>query len=231
MPRTRTPRCQKCCRQHHKCTYSQPDVCDNCLKTGTECRPMIVRKQLRPLKDKPLPLRHSWHVKKCDRCRRGHMRCEPNDRVWPDKCHRCLITGYQCSPARTGQEQLEYDAGILGQQKQPPTSTMPLPHLASSFELESSSDSDSSASIPAKLPERPNPERIQEAKDPKLTAQLKSTIQEMEAEFAEVLKSEQARFDKSMSELRAKHEQELRLQRERYEARIDDLIQIMKKIR
>ncbi|KAI0596675.1 hypothetical protein F4775DRAFT_290309 [Biscogniauxia sp. FL1348] len=243
-PGDRSARCQKCFRQHHKCVYSQPGTCDNCLKTGVECTPLVVRNQPRVRRNRAQPVRHSWGTKKCDRCRRGHKRCEPDNRIWPEKCHRCSVTGYPCSPARTGPEQLEHDirAGIAQAQRLQPSDMLQLqsPHVGSSFELQpepdsssdSDSESDSNASVPAVLPTKSS--KPEESKDSKMVGsdlKMKQTIQDMEAEFADVLKSEQARFEKIINELKASHERELKEQRERYEGRIDDLIQILKNLK
>ena len=50
----------------------------------------------------------------------------------------------------------------------------------------------------------------------------------MEAEFNEVLKSEQEKHKKEIEELKGEHQKELNTQRHKYEQRIDDLIKIMK---
>ncbi|KAI1489710.1 hypothetical protein F5X96DRAFT_639476 [Biscogniauxia mediterranea] len=225
-PRARSKRCEKCFLRHQKCKYSQPGSCDYCLKVGIECLP-LVRGRLRS--------------RKCDRCQRGHKQCEPVDRVWPEKCHRCSVAGYPCSPARTAPEQLEHDkrTGYLQSQQLLETDMFQSPYVGSSFELEpepepdsdSDSDSDSSASIPAVLPTNSKPGASKNAKTDESALHMKQTIQDMETEFADVLKSEQARFEKIINELKANHEKELKRQRERYEGRIDDLIQILKNIK
>ncbi|KAI5926885.1 hypothetical protein F4810DRAFT_707423 [Camillea tinctor] len=222
---SRSPRCQKC-SEHHR-------------KASTECHPWVSRRQTWTPKGKLQPPRHSWHTKTCDHCRRDHKRCEPNDRVWPEKCHRCTVIGHSCSPARTVTEQAEYDARAYHFQPQPQpqqlvtSDVLPSQHIGSSFMLvpDSSSDSDSNTSVPAVLPTSSKPEISKDAKWDEPNLEMKNTIQDMEAEFADVLKSEQARFEKIINELKAQHEKELKQQRDRYEGRIDDLIQILKKIK
>lgn len=48
---------------------------------------------------------------KCDTCRRHHMTCNPTDRVWPQKCQRCIYKGYDCGPPRSKKE--HDDAQVL----------------------------------------------------------------------------------------------------------------------
>ncbi|KAK4444791.1 ankyrin repeat-containing domain protein [Podospora aff. communis PSN243] len=35
---------------------------------------------------------------KCEPCRRDKQKCEPQVREWPQKCHRCELKGFHCSP-------------------------------------------------------------------------------------------------------------------------------------
>ncbi|KAK7753265.1 hypothetical protein SLS62_004784 [Diatrype stigma] len=122
--RRRGPRCQLCKRQHQKVsqldyqhtnrptrsTYLIPitqcrfthdrEVCDRCLNLGYECR-LMTRTERRPTPPVRAPrAKRGSNIFKCDACRQHHQKCEPEDRVWPARCTRCIKQKQQCTPPR-----------------------------------------------------------------------------------------------------------------------------------
>lgn len=72
---------------------------------------------------------------KCERCRQDKQKCLPTDRVWPQKCERCIGMGEECSEgARKVRKKRNADYSEPSQSPEPayaqPAIMPPMPRLA-----------------------------------------------------------------------------------------------------
>ncbi|KAI0147951.1 hypothetical protein F4776DRAFT_291022 [Hypoxylon sp. NC0597] len=229
-------RCGTCRRQKQKCTFTQQqDSCDRCLEMGFSCPPP------RGTPRSEVPVRSPF---KCDYCRKAHETCHPVGRAWPDRCEYCVARSLPCTAPRTKKDFNDSPAAQDGEGNISETNIESGPQRIEnatigvpSIETPLSEDSDfddptlfiNALSIP----------RIKRVKssagetEPNIVEEvekLRNTIRTMEDEFKEILKTEKENHQIEIRTLNHKHQEELNQQRERYEARIDDLIKIMRKM-
>ncbi|PVI03894.1 ankyrin [Periconia macrospinosa] len=71
---------------------------------------------LRDSQDGPLQKRRKLALVKCERCRLDKQKCLPVERVWPEKCSRCIFKGFPCSEGRRVNRNTKHNAATLATQ-------------------------------------------------------------------------------------------------------------------
>lgn len=186
--------------------------------------------------------------------------CEPEDRVWPARCTRCIKQKQQCTPPHDalgrnipyvrgggsggddiGQGATNSTSGSL--EPWPGRSVLLANHvpLPAAYGSELSGSSLEGTPASTRLPILPVREEPSETEGPPRTRTGRTptadmvthtgeTIRRMEDEFHDVLRQLEKRHTRELETQRDRYEEELGVQRDRYEQRLDDLIRIMRNV-
>lgn len=173
------------------------------------------------------------------------MQCEPEDRVWPAKCTRCVKQKQPCSPPRDalgrdipyirdggGGDVVLRGNGGFDSWPHPPGSADQAEYASSSTTTTSAlswpSHRRANSSASCETTSMVRTEQADDEAAPRIDAVPGEIVRRMEDEFRDVLGQLESRHARDMRAQRDEYEGELRAQRDRYEQRLDDMIRIMK---